>query len=108
MQTKPAINYGEAFPKAEQETDRYELKPGIDFTITGVFISTQTRYDKVARINGLKDDEPVKYYTTAKVIVRQCEDILAKYGPGPAIRQPITVHVAERISGKGLPYLEFE
>lgn len=108
MTAKPAISFAEAFPKPEPEKDRYELRPGIDFTITGIVISTQTRFDKVAKINGEKDGDPVKYYTTAKVIVRQCEDMLNKYGPGPILRQPLNVHVAERISGKGLSYMEFE
>ena len=108
MSTKPAIAFSELFPKAQQETDRYELKPGLDITITGIVISEATKYGKLAKINGLVDDEPKKYYTTGKIVVRQCEDIINRLGGGSELRQPVSVHVAERISRDNRRYLELE
>ncbi len=108
MSTKPAITFSELFPKTPQETDRYELKPGLDIEITGIVISEATKYGKVAKLNGLVDGEPRKYYTTAKIVVRQCEDIINRVGGSPDLRQAVSVHVAERISKDNRRYLELE
>ncbi len=108
MSTKPAIQFSELFPKAPQETDRYELKAGTDMMITGIVISEATKYGKVAKINAVVDDEPKKFYTTAKIVVRQCEDIISRVGGGAELRQPVCVHVAERVSKENRKYLELE
>ena len=79
-QNTTPIPFGQAVPKPPREPDRHELTAGIRIIITDVLISTQTKYEKVAKINGLVDDQPMKYYTTSKTVVRDCEGILENIG----------------------------
>ena len=103
------MKFSQSIPKIPQENDRVELKEGQRFSITGVIISTQTRYGKVAKINGTTPNgQTVKYYTTAKVIVKSCEDMLLAQGlPDGRMREPVDVEVKKVMSSNKQNYLTF-
>ncbi len=105
------MKFSESITKVPQETDRPELKEGLRFTITGIVISTETRYDKIAKINGLDlatKKIPLKYRTTSKTIVKQCEGMLvAQNSSGGVLRDAVDVEVKKVFSGNKRNYLTF-
>lgn len=103
------MKFSQSIPKTPQENDRVELKEGQRFSITGILISTQTRYGKVAKINGTTSTgQAVKYYTTAKVIVKHCEEMLQAQGlPDGRLKEPVDVQVKQVMSSNKNNYLDF-
>lgn len=109
MNLTTPIPYSQAVPKAPQEPDRHEIKDEMRIIITDVYISTQTRYDKLAKINGLVDGKPTKWVTTAKVIVKHCEELIANVGlVDNRLKSPVSTHIIWRTSAKGQKYLDME
>jgi len=103
------ITFAQAVPKTPQEPDRHEIKDEMLITITDVLISTQTRYDKLAKINGLVDGQPTKWVTTSKTIVKHCEEILANVGLSDnRLKQPVIARIYWRTSAQGREYLDME
>lgn len=101
------IPFGQAVPKPPLEPDRHELTAGLRIVITDILISTQTRFDKVAKINGLVSGSPMKYYTTSKTVVRDCEDILQNVGiQDNKLKSPVDCKVAAIKSKGGFTYLK--
>jgi hypothetical protein len=105
--TNPVMLSAVIKPKEQQvqEDDRYKLAAGIRFVITDIHIAA-SKYgpDTVARINGydIITTQKLKYWTTAKEVVRQCKELLAVF-PLEAdghLGQEIKVLVSE-YKGKG-------
>jgi len=104
-----SIPFSQAVPKTPQEPDRHAIKDEMNIVITGCFISDQTRYDKIAKINGLVDGKETKWYTTAEVIVKRVEEIIQNIGVVDGkLKQPVSARVFWKTSGKGMKYLEME
>lgn len=104
-----AIPLNDAMPKAPDEV-RDSLEPGVEpFFIKGIFMSTETRYNKdpvtgdgkLAKINGYKiigsngESLQVKYRTTSAPLISQLEKLLqgpaCKNGSFPVPVGPVTV-----------------
>ena len=87
---RKAIPLDEALGSSKQEDDRFSLEPGCEpFYITDVFFSTETRYSKLAKINGIRTvDKPgdltnvIKYRTTSGPLVTQLEKLQVKNASG--------------------------
>nr|WP_321352520.1 hypothetical protein [uncultured Methanoregula sp.] len=87
--TRKTIPLDEALG-SKTEDDRLSLQPGINpFYITDVFITDKTRYENLAKINGILDPEiqgdlrnVVKFRTTAKPLVDQLKDLAARNASG--------------------------
>jgi hypothetical protein len=85
-----AVPLDEALGKNNSEDDRFSLQPGIEgFYITDVIFSDKTRYDELAKINGIRDLEKVgdltnvvKYRTTSPPLVTQLKDLAARNSGG--------------------------
>lgn len=106
-QNSTPIPFGQAVPKPPLEPDRHELTAGIRIIITDVMISTQTRYEKVAKINGLVNGQPSKYYTTSKTVVKDCEGILENIGLSDnRLKSPVDACVVSIRSKSGHDYLK--
>jgi hypothetical protein len=101
-ETNAPIPFALAVPKTPQEPDRFELKGDECITITGLLISTKTKYDKLAKINGIVDGNPTKFRTTSETLVRDCENII-KYivMKTPA---PITPQDVEKVDKIAIAY----
>jgi hypothetical protein len=109
MDTTTPIPFSQAVPKTPQEPDRHEIKDEMLITITDVLISTQTRYDKLAKINGLVNGTPTKWVTTSKTIVKHCEEILTNVGLSDnRLKTPVIARIYWRTSAKGQKYLDME
>ena len=105
------MKFSQSIPKAPQENDRVELTAGTKLSITDIVISEQTRFGKVAKINGFKigTKEPVKFYTTGKVIIKGCEQILAAHGSATGnLAEPVDVEVVKVLSANKQHYLLFK
>ena len=106
------MKFSQSIPETPRENDRVQLKAGDVFSITGIIISEQTRYKKVAKINGYKlgTREPVKYYTTGTVIIKDCERILDanQVGNLGQLKEPVDVQVIEVTSANKQKYLVFK
>jgi hypothetical protein len=106
-QNTTPIPFGQAVPKPPLEPDRHELTAGLRIVITDILISTQTRYEKIAKINGLVNGAPMKYRTTSKTVVKDCEQILANIGLiDNHLKTPVDVLVKQITSGIGHKYLK--
>lgn len=96
----------------DKEEDRYPLKPGDKFTITGYIVQPSQKYPAgIIKINGLSltDGTIVKYRTTGKAILNQLQNMAKDVGcdSGHFINANVGVQVFERKSGGGLTYLTF-
>lgn len=75
---------------SKTEEDRPPLQPGVKpFYITDVFITDKTRFENLAKINGILNPEiqgdlrnVVKFRTTAKPLVDQLRDLAARNASG--------------------------
>ena len=106
-QNTTPIPFGQAVPKPPLEPDRQELTAGLRIVITDILISTQTRYEKIAKINGLVEGQPLKYYTTSKTVVKDCESILANIGlQDNHLKSPVDAVVKKIKSASGHDYLK--
>jgi hypothetical protein len=102
------MKFSQSIPKTPQENDRPELKGGEKIKITDVLISTETKYDKIAKINGidLVTGKPCKYRTTGKTIVKHCEQF--EKGPdGITLKEPVEAEVYWHQGAKN-KYLDFK
>ena len=107
-----SITLSQALPA---EADRYDLKEGVEFAITGIIIINHEgknglKWDS-ANINGLSlpdGSDFVKYKTGSGVVVKQCKDLLvaACYSSGEC-KKPVRVRVAGR-DGQNGRYLILE
>jgi hypothetical protein len=87
---RKAIPLDEAIGTSKQEEDRFSLEPGCEpFYITDVFFSTETRYSKLAKINGIRSVDKagditnvVKFRTTSGPLVTQLEKLQVKNASG--------------------------
>lgn len=103
------IPFSQAVPKTPLEPDRHAIKDEMNIIITSVFISTQTRYEKIAKINGLVDGKETKWYTTSETIVKHCEDLERYVGTVDArLKTPVSARIYWRTSAKGMKYLDME
>lgn len=112
------ISFKDTVISPPMEEGRDALKAGDAFTIEAIFISTKTKYDEIAKINGYIMEKgapkPVKYRTTSKVIISQCKDFLTAYGDNDGMINPrVSVVVKEVVSdnkgpkGEKISYLTF-
>lgn len=96
-----AISIADAMPKMRDE-DRRRLEPNVEpFYIEGIYITDETRFEKLAKVNGFKiinsqgDRIPVKYRTTSRKLVSQLEKMTngdaCKNGRFPVPVGPVTV-----------------
>ncbi len=109
MADNAPIPFAQAVPKIPQEPDRHAIKDDMNIIITGVYISTQTKYEKIAKINGLVDGKETKWYTTAEVIVKHVEELIQNVGViDGKLKTPVSAHVFWKVSGAGHKYLEME
>jgi hypothetical protein len=87
------------------EEDRYKLAAGIRLVITDLHLA-DSKYgpESVVKINGydLFTTQKLKYWTTAKEVVRQCKELLAAVPRAPTgeLTKEIKVLVSE-YKGKG-------
>lgn len=103
------IPFSQAVPKTPQEPDRHEIKDEMNIIITDAYISTQTRYEKLAKINGLVDEKPTKWVTTGKVIVKHVEQLLISVSHDTGhLKRPVSARIYWRTSAKGQKYLDME
>jgi hypothetical protein len=107
MNTQTPISFNQACPKQPLEPDRHDLKGGERIVITDILVSTQTRYEKIVKINGLVAGAPAKFYTTSKTVVKDSEAILANVGLiDNHLKTPVDVLVKQITSGIGHKYLK--
>jgi hypothetical protein len=107
MNTQTPISFNQAVPPTPLEPDRNELTAGLRIVITDIMISTQTRYEKIGKINGLVSGAPMKYRTTSKPVIKDCESILANIGLiDNHLKTPVDVLVKQITSGIGHKYLK--
>ena len=89
--------------KQNNGPDRIPLKDGMLIYIQTVRISTETKYEKIAYLDGLngKSHQPEAWYTTGKVIVRALESMLANDGnpAGGRLLEP-TQALVKKVKGK--------
>jgi hypothetical protein len=96
-----AISLIDAMPKRVEEK-RDPLVPGMEpFYLKDIFITEDTQYGKLAKINGFKiigphgETIPLKYRTTSAPLVGQFEDLIAgpacKNGRFPIPIGPVTI-----------------
>jgi len=72
-------------PKQEMETDRVEIKAGMEFVITDILIVESKKYEHIAKVNGytLTLDNfktPIKLRTTSKTLIDQLEKMIKTVG----------------------------
>lgn len=96
--SRKTIPLDEALGKDKREDDRLSLQPGVEpFYITDVFISDKTRFDELAKVNGIRDPEKtgdlnnvVKYRTVAGPLVDQLKELAARNATGNGhFRMPV-------------------
>ena len=107
------IPFSDTQPKIEEEEDRYPLKPGDTFVLTGYVIQPSRKYSRgVAKINGFKSDAisngiAVKYRTTGIAIISQLTNIAESVGiDAGKFKDEIPVTVVE-IQGENGTYFSF-
>jgi len=85
---------------AELEPDRLPWKPGEVIAVTGVIITTETRFKKLAKVNGLdpKTQAFIKRRTTSEPAVKKLEDLLMSAGApdGRIIGDPVLCKLVEK------------
>lgn len=98
-------NFKDVVPDAELEPDRTSWKPGEVIAVTGVIITTQTKFEKLAKINGIdpKTQEFIKKRTTAGPAIQDLENLMqAVCAPdGRVMGDPVLCKLIEKKSGNG-------
>lgn len=95
--------FTQAQPEKKKE-DRASLQDGMLIVIQKVEISTETKYDKVAHVDGYypATNQAGRWYTTSKVVVRQLEDMLAfDNNPAGGKLKEETKVVVQKVKGNG-------
>jgi hypothetical protein len=107
----PAKKFSETQPVNEKEDDRFQLKIGDNFTITGFVIQESRKYkDGISKINGLnKDGSIVKFWTTSQPIHNQLQNMADSMGiDSGKLKTNVGVMVIEATSKEGRKYLTFD
>ena len=93
------------FSETQRETDREQLRTGIQFTLTGFVIQKSTRFPEgIAKINGLdpKTGQTVKFWYTGKAVIHQLSKMQKSVGMDAGnFNEPIGVLVVRVESDKG-------
>jgi len=109
--TIQAKKFSETQPVNEQEKDRFQLKVGDRFTLTGFVVQGSEKYkDGIAKINGRdgKTGMTVKFWTTAAAIHHQLQNMAESVGiEAGQLQTPVGVEVFEKKSKAGKMYLTF-
>ena len=102
--------FSETQPAQERETDREQLRTGIQFTITGFVIQKSTRFPEgIAKINGLdmKTGQTFKFWYTGKAVIHQLSEMQKSVGMDAGnFNEPIGVRVVKIKAEKG-DYLSY-
>jgi hypothetical protein len=92
--------FTEVCPPAEREPDRPPWKPGEVIAVTGIVISTKTRFKKIAKVNGIdpKTDQFIKRRTTSEPAVKKLENLLMSTGApdGRILGDPVLCKLVEK------------
>jgi hypothetical protein len=97
----------------EQETDRFEFKPGDFMVIDGIVFSPSSKFGMIGKANGydLVSKERMKKRTTSKVLIQQLEN-MAKSDASQdktQLRDHYKVKVVEKkAENSGHKFLSFE
>ena len=102
--------FSETQPVQERETEREQLRAGIQFTLTGFVIQKRTRFPEgIAKINGLdmKTGQTFKFWYTGKAVIHQLSEMQKNVGMDAGdFNEPIGVRVVKIKAEKG-DYLSF-
>ena len=102
--------FSETQPVQERETDREQLRAGIQFALIGFVIQKSTRFPEgIAKINGLdmKTGQTFKFWYTGKAVIHQLSDMQKSVGMDAGdFNEPIGVRVVKIKAEKG-DYLSF-
>lgn len=102
--------YTDVVPPAPLEPDRHEWKPGEVIAITGIVITTETKFGKLAKINGIdpKTQQFIKRRTTSEPVIKKLENLLQAAGKpdGAIIGDPVYCKLIQKTSGNKLPYFD--
>ena len=105
-----AKKFSETQPTTEQEKDRFQLKVGDKFTITGFVIQPSEKYkDGICKINGIVPaGQIVKYWSTGQAIHTQLKNMAETVGiDAGSLKTNVGVQVFEKKSATGRMYLTF-
>ena len=84
------------------ETDRPEISAGIAIAIKRIIISDKTRYELIAKIDGVSpvDESPLKYRTFSKVLITKFTEMESRFCDerGTIIGNPILIKIVEKES----------
>lgn len=102
--------FSDTQPVATKEDDRFPLKEGECFILTGFVITPSAKYkDGIAKINGqnIIDNKLVKFWCSGKAVIHQLENMKASVGMDYGyLNEPVRVMVIT-VKGKKGSYLSF-
>lgn len=102
--------FSDTQPVIVKEDDRFPLKAGEAFILTGFVITPSAKYkDGIAKINGQNviDNKIVKFWYSGKAIIHQLNNIADSIGISAGLlKEPIRVMVVE-VNGEKGKYLSF-
>ena len=102
--------FSDTQPQAIKEDDRFPLKEGECFILTGFVITPSAKYkDGIAKINGqnIIDNKLVKFWYSGKAVIHQLNNMADSIGISAGLlKEPVRVMVIT-VKGEKGSYLSF-